>query len=103
MSYMDDVINYRCKIEDIDDYIDVWHCGNKGEVEIYDYLGMNKDEYFEFVLDPDAIYEIIARRIEQKKFIDKYRDNPEDFVEYLLDSKLKPFQRMMIRLHNKLG
>lgn len=44
----------------IDDYIDEWHRGSSGK-GLYEFLGMTKQEYFEWVKDDKALKRIIQQ------------------------------------------
>ena len=52
--------------DEIDDFIDRWHEGAGspgGSVPLHEYLGLTRDEYEIWVLDPDVLpYLLIARR-----------------------------------------
>jgi len=50
-------------IDDIDDYVDMWH-ESDNEDELYDFLGMTRQEYRLWVHDPDMLYHIIAARVQ---------------------------------------
>lgn len=48
--------------EDIDLFIDAWHeCDALGE--IYEYLGMTREQYVSWVHDPDYIHQIIEEYV----------------------------------------
>ncbi|OQX23479.1 MAG: hypothetical protein BWK80_25845 [Desulfobacteraceae bacterium IS3] len=49
--------------DDIDDYVDMWHESDKDE-ELYDFLGMSRQEYRLWVHDPDMLDHIIAARVQ---------------------------------------
>jgi hypothetical protein len=52
--------------EEIDDFIDVWHEGadpDARNLPLHDYLGLTRDEYEIWVLNPDVLpHVLIARR-----------------------------------------
>ncbi len=49
--------------DDIDDYVDMWH-ESDNKKELYDFLGMTRQEYRLCVEDPDMIDHIIAARVQ---------------------------------------
>ena len=55
--------------EDIDDYIDTWHAKTQTN-EIYEFLGMSRQEYSLWVQDPDALPLIALSRREQRPLED---------------------------------
>lgn len=58
IKFIDAVINGDVLIDEIDDYIDVWHESDSNE-EIYDFLGMSQNEYRLWVEDETILKEII--------------------------------------------
>lgn len=57
--FIKDCLSGKAEYQDIDDYIDLWH-EREGEEELYQFLGMTKDEYASFVTDPNTLPKIIA-------------------------------------------
>jgi hypothetical protein len=56
-------LNGEVLAEDIDDFIDSWH-ENSDRKEIFEYLGMTKEEYSLWLHEPDSLPRIArARRI----------------------------------------
>lgn len=54
----------KAKPEDIDDYVELWHTGKAGNGrELREYLGMNKEEYAEFMKDPASLYKTLYARM----------------------------------------
>lgn len=51
----------KLSADDIDDYIDEWHRDPRGK-QIFEYLGMTRDEYSSWVRDPEILPEIAAAR-----------------------------------------
>ena len=49
--------------EDIDEFVDAWH-QNPGRKEIYEYLGMTRQEYSMWLRDPDILPHIARARRE---------------------------------------
>ena len=45
---------------DIEDFVDRWHLSDSTE-EIWDYLGITKYAYGQWVVDPDSIVPILER------------------------------------------
>lgn len=52
-SWMELVLWGKIKFDTIHDYIDQWHEGDS-TLELYEFLGMNKDEYKLFLENPDG-------------------------------------------------
>ncbi|MGD0430409.1 MAG: hypothetical protein ABSA58_04905 [Acetobacteraceae bacterium] len=65
--------------DEIDDFIDLWHEGagsQAGNVALYEYLGLTRDEYEVWVLDPDVLPQILIARRDSRPL-------PEVMKEYL--------------------
>ena len=58
-SFIENCLANRAVPDDIDDYIDEWHEG-KGEIPLYQYLGMNQSEYSRWVINPGILPAILA-------------------------------------------
>jgi hypothetical protein len=51
---------------DIDDYVERWHSGQAGTgQQLSEFLGMNQEEYSDWVVDPMALEKIISSRTAQ--------------------------------------
>jgi hypothetical protein len=62
-TFLEHYLNGKAVAEDIDDFIDVWH-ENLKQMEIYEFLGMTKEEYSLWLRDPDTLPQIArARRL----------------------------------------
>jgi hypothetical protein len=48
--------------KEIDDAIEVWHTSNTG-MELYEFLGLTREEYAKFVIKPSMLKSIIEARI----------------------------------------
>ena len=59
--FLEKYLGEEATAEDIDDFIDAWH-ENSGGMEIFEYLGMTKDEYALWLRDPDALPQIARAR-----------------------------------------
>lgn len=64
-SFLDLYLNGEALAEDIDDYIDEWHA-KPGDQEIYDFLGLSRDEYSLWLRDPDVLPHIARARLEHR-------------------------------------
>jgi hypothetical protein len=63
-SFLQRYLNGELSAEDIDGFIDEWH-EKPGGKEIFEFLGMTKEEYSLWLCDPDGLAEIgQARRAE---------------------------------------
>ena len=60
-SFLDLYLNGEALAEEIDDFVDRWH-SNPGQSEIYDFLGMSKQEYSLWLRDPDSLPHIARAR-----------------------------------------
>ena len=50
--------------EDIDDYVDIWHDSNSTD-ELYEFLGMTRQEYWLWVRNPDILPQIVQAHKEK--------------------------------------
>ena len=57
-SFVSKCLHGEVLLDEIDDYIDEWHCGNSTE-PIHSFLGMTQDEYRLWVDDPSALKYIL--------------------------------------------
>ena len=57
-NFIQKCLNGKVLIDDIDDFIHEWH-SKESELEIYDYLGMTRDEDFLWVTAPDTLPHIV--------------------------------------------
>jgi len=60
-TFLDRYIAGKTRREEIDDYVDAWH-GNPGQMELHEFLGMSKQEYAQWLRNPDALDEIALAR-----------------------------------------
>ena len=60
-TFLERYMNGEVLAEDIDDFVDAWH-QNSGEKEIFEYLGMTRDEYSIWLRDPDVLPHIARAR-----------------------------------------
>lgn len=58
-TFIEKCLNGDVLCDDIDDYIDIWH-ESDSEDELFEFLGMTREEYALWVKDPDALPQIIA-------------------------------------------
>lgn len=58
MNFVQKVIAGDASVNEIDDYIDAWHMGDSG-MPISEFLGMTREEYYEWIYDPRVIKHII--------------------------------------------
>lgn len=49
MKFMELYLEGKVKLEDIDDYVDIWH-NSDSEEEIYDFLGMTCKQFAVYVV-----------------------------------------------------
>jgi hypothetical protein len=64
-NFVDDCFNDISVIDKIDDYVEKWHLGDGNDKSLYEYLGLTRREYFQWVMYPDSL----NLTIESKKII----------------------------------
>ncbi|QZA57162.1 hypothetical protein [Pseudomonas sp. 2hn] len=63
MSFIDDCLAGYAFLDEIDDFVDEWHDGTAGVgQELYQYLGMTRDEYGFWMTTPSVLPYIISAR-----------------------------------------
>jgi hypothetical protein len=60
-TFLDRYMNGEVLPEDIDDFVDAWH-QDPGKKEIFEYLGMTRQEYSIWLRDPDVLPHIARAR-----------------------------------------
>jgi hypothetical protein len=73
-TYVDLCLQGRATLDDIDDYIDIWHDGDDPR-ELHEFLGMTWDEYRLWVERPNSLRHILfARRhnVPVESVLEKY-------------------------------
>lgn len=58
-TFIEKCLNGDVLYEDIDDYIDIWHESDSDD-ELFEFLGMTREEYAIWVKNPDTLPQIIA-------------------------------------------
>lgn len=61
-TFIEKCIAGEANLEEIDDYVEKWHNGDGRNMELYEYLGMTKQEYSVWMLKPNEIENIINDR-----------------------------------------
>jgi hypothetical protein len=59
--FFDRFLRGEVSAEDIDDFIDAWH-DNPEKSEIFEFLGMTREEYALWLRDPEALPQIAQAR-----------------------------------------
>ena len=77
-SFIELVVDGKVSVDEIDDFVDVWHRKPNGE-SLYKYLGMEKSEYALWVRDPDSLTLIIKARREGRSLVRLIDDECEKF------------------------
>jgi len=49
----------------INDYVEEWHSSIENNTSLYEYLGMTKQEYSEWVIHPEVLRQIVEKRIDK--------------------------------------
>lgn len=68
-SFLELSMNGFVALDDIDDFVDVWHDGDDDR-ELRDFLGFTAEEYKAWVEEPSLIAYIVTARREEKNFLD---------------------------------
>ncbi len=92
-TFLDRYLNGEAPAEDIDDYVDRWH-SESGRQQIYDFLGLSRDEYALRLSDPDALPHIPRARREHQ---------PLALVMASKQKKTSPADRSADQLEKKSG
>ena len=53
-TFIDDVVAGKASYDDLESHVDQWHDGNGFDVEIHEYLGLTKEQYFKWAGDDDG-------------------------------------------------
>ncbi len=65
-TFMDALLSGEALVQDVDDWIDVWHDGPDHGVELHEFLGMSWEEYRLFVERPESLrFTLAARKTNQ--------------------------------------
>lgn len=63
MTFIDHCLTGGATLDEIDDYVELWHEGTIGHgMELRELLGMSKPEYARWMQDASAIEDIVAAR-----------------------------------------
>lgn len=63
MSFIDDCLNGKACLDDIDDYVERWSDGEEGQnIELHEYLGMSWEEYSIWVTKPSSLIDVLQSR-----------------------------------------
>jgi len=57
-NFVNDYLNEKVSLDDIDDYIDNWHEGNSNK-ELHEFLGLTKEEYAIWLVKPFLLDQIL--------------------------------------------
>ena len=60
-SFLEQYLNGEVLSEDIDDFVDSWH-ENPSGIEIYEFLGMSREEYSLWLGNPETLPQIARAR-----------------------------------------
>ena len=60
-NFIQDCLRGKALLDDIDDYIDVWHASDS-DLNLHDFLGMTNQEFHAWVRDPDVLPQIIKAK-----------------------------------------
>ena len=100
MSFVNDYINNRCTIEDIDNYIDEWHDMVFNDIhfdfQLHEYLGLTQIEYFKFIDNYESLNTILQKYVKLKEFVLEYRNKPILFLEEYFGIKLSWCKKLIL-------
>lgn len=58
-TFLSEYLAGNATLEDIDDYIEIWHTDPVGEgIELYNFLGLTWNEYTAWVMNPNVLKDI---------------------------------------------
>jgi len=61
-TFIDKCVRREIQLDRINDYIDYWQ-HEEIDIQLDEYLGMTKDEYSRWVVNPNEIHNIILNRL----------------------------------------
>ena len=62
VTFFDAYLAGRAVADEVDDFVEAWHENPRGQ-EIYEYLGLSREEYEQWVKDPDVLPRIAESRL----------------------------------------
>lgn len=62
LRYMDQVLAGTAQLDNIDDFVSAWHDSKTDTQPLSDFLGMTREEYQNWVADPDTLPHIVEIR-----------------------------------------
>ena len=65
--FIDDVVAGKATYDDLEKYVDQWHDGNGFGVSAYEYLGLTRQQYFNWVDDEDGFKQEFDKMIKSHK------------------------------------
>jgi hypothetical protein len=86
--------------EDIDEFIDAWH-HDQDRKEIFEYLGMTKQEYSIWLRDPDVLPHIVRARRDNLDLPTVLRQSIEDMPIAARSSDQVKVKRLLQWLHQQ--
>ena len=60
----------ECSADDIDVYIDKWHDEYNGPLALYEYLGMTKQQYDQWLVDSNMLLTMFPQNISKGKALE---------------------------------
>jgi hypothetical protein len=48
-------------IENIDAWVEKWHLSENQSLQLHEFLGMTKEQYAEWLINPDVVYTLVDR------------------------------------------
>ena len=66
MSMMNDLLKGKITEDQIDDYVEKWHVSDSETCELHEFLGLTREEFFEYVKDTKSIKTIMEKHAEKR-------------------------------------
>lgn len=73
-NFINSCVNGDLLLDEIDNSIDEWH-KHTGDVELYEYLGMSRQEYGAWVTNPGVLPYIVTARVQCRSLDDVLGDS----------------------------
>jgi hypothetical protein len=68
-SFIDLCLSGKKRLDEIDDFIEAWHCGGGGDLTLRDAIGLSPPEYSAWLETPDILSKIVKDRQSQRKSV----------------------------------
>lgn len=97
MSFINDVLNHKSNIEDIDLYLKEYVGDTVYDYNICEYLGLTEFEYEQWLKIGDSyLLEVLYKRKLHKENITRWRKHPEKFIKEVFGIKVKWHHKILL-------